>query len=104
MAITINLMWVSVPVSITTLYIIHIYRMTGLLLITSLHHVSQPIGRLNLWTFMKNSTGQDLSIACECVCVCAHTCARACVCTYTYVCIYVFIYIHVYMYQCNKYL
>ena len=46
---------------------------------------------------MKNSTGQDLSIACECVCVCvcvcAHTRARACVCAHIHMCVYMCLFI-----------
>ena len=78
--------------------------MTGLLLITSLHHVSQPIGTLNLWTFKKNSTGQDLSIACVCVCVCVcvYVCVYVCVCISVCMCVctYVCFCIHMCVYMC----
>ena len=67
----------------------------------------KPNVRLNLWTFMKNSIGKDLSriplpvsecvcvcvclclCICTCVCVCLSLCVCACVCVNTRICNYV---------------
>ena len=66
----------------------------------------KPNVRLNLWTFMKNSIGKDLSriplpvsvcvclclCLCLCVCLCVSVCVCLCICTC--VCVFLCAYVH----------
>ena len=73
----------------------------------------RPNVRLNLWTFMKNSIGKDLSRiplpVSMCVFVCAYVCVCVCVCVHVRECVHVCVggcvYVHVYMcvYVCECY-
>ena len=71
----------------------------------------KPNVRLNLWTFMKNSIGKDLSriplpvsvSVCLCVCVCVSVCLCLCLCVsvsvylHMCVCVCVFLCVHQYV-------
>ena len=75
--------------------------------------IPKPNVRLNLWSFMKNSIGKDLSriplpvsvcvcacacvcacMCCVCMCVCVHVCVHACACVFClFVCLGVCVYV-----------